>query len=278
MKVGRIAIVTGGNQGLGFALVRGLCQALEPEDVVYLTARDMARGGQAVADLEREGLAPRLLQLDVTDPASISAASRVIQERHGGVDILIGNAAARIVRERSSAEQVRLFVDTNNFGTRRLLDSFRPLLRDGARVIVVASGFGQVGRLRPALQPQFDAPGLTLDDIDRTMASYIEAVEGGRAADLGWPDWINIPSKIGQVATMRLFAGAGGWAARDILVNAACPGLVDTDASRPWFDDMSQAQSPDDAARDIVWLATLPPGTRAPHGQLVRHREVLPWR
>ena len=110
------------------------------------------------------------------------------------------------------------------------------------------------------------------------MAGYVEAVETGRAADLGWPDWINIPSKIGQVATTRLFARDPAWAARDILVNAACPGLVDTEASRPWFDDMSQAQSPDDAARDLVWLATLPPGARAPHGELVRHRQVLPWR
>lgn len=276
--MGRTALVTGGNQGLGFALVRGLCRAMAPNDTVYLAVRDSARGRDAVAALAREGLNPRLLPLDVTDPASVVAAARAVEERHGGVDILIGNAAARIVRARSPAEQVRQFVDTNNFGTRRLLDSFGPLLRDGARVIVVASGFGQVGRLPPALQPLFDAPGLTLDDVDRAMAEYVAAVEAGRAADLGWPDWINIPSKIGQVATTRLFARDPAWAARDILVNAACPGLVDTEASRPWFDDMSQAQSPDDAARDLVWLATLPSGTRAPHGELVRHRQVLPWR
>jgi len=48
---------------------------------------------------------------------------------------------------------------------------------------------------------------------------------------------------------------------RGILINAACPGLVDTEASRPWFDDMSTAQSPDAAAADLAWLATLPVGT-----------------
>jgi carbonyl reductase 1 len=65
---------------------------------------------------------------------------------------------------------------------------------------------------------------------------------------------------------------------RDILINAVCPGLVDTDASRPWFADMSRAQSPDQAAVDVVWLATLPEGTRAPYGELVQHRQVIPWR
>lgn len=276
----RVALVTGANQGLGLALVRGLCLTLVQDDAVYLTARDAARGTDAVAALRREGLEPQFLPLDVTDPASIDAARRTIEARHGGLDILIGNAAARIVRERSPAEQARHFVDTNNFGTRRLLDAFGPLLRDGARVIVVASGFGQLSRLPPSLHSLFDAPGLTLDDIDRAMADYVDAVETGRAAAQGWSDWINIASKVGQVASMRIFARdrAIEWAARDILVNAACPGLVDTEASRPWFDDMSQAQSPDMAARDLIWLAALPAGTRAPHGELVRHRHVLPWR
>jgi NAD(P)-dependent dehydrogenase (short-subunit alcohol dehydrogenase family) len=66
-------------------------------------------------------------------------------------------------------------------------------------------------------------------------------------------------------------------ARRDILVNAARPGLVDTGASRPWFDAMSGALSPDKAAADVLWLATLPAGIREPYGELVQHREVLPF-
>ena len=77
------------------------------------------------------------------------------------------------------------------------------------------------------------------------MDRYVEAMESGLSAEDGWPDWINIPSKIGQVATARI-------AARDlkrtrpdddIRINAVCPGLIDTAASRPWFDDMSAAQT-----------------------------------
>ena len=37
------------------------------------------------------------------------------------------------------------------------------------------------------------------------------------------------------------------------------------------------AQTPDEAARDLLWLITLPPGTRSPYGELVQHRLVLPF-
>jgi hypothetical protein len=49
-------------------------------------------------------------------------------------------------------------------------------------------------------------------------------------------------------------------------------------ASRPWFSDMSQAQSPDQAAGDVLWLATLPAGATEPYGELVQHRVTLPFR
>lgn len=64
---------------------------------------------------------------------------------------------------------------------------------------------------------------------------------------------------------------------RDILINSVCPGLMDTDASRPWFQDMSAAKQPSEASGDVVWLATLPAGTRQPYGELVQYRQGLPF-
>ena len=60
------------------------------------------------------------------------------------------------------------------------------------------------------------------------------------------------------------------------LIVAVCPGLVDTRASRPWFADMSQAQSPDEAAVNVVNLATaaIEPWM---NGELVQHGRILPW-
>ena len=72
------ALVTGGNQGLGFALVRGLCKALGPDDTVYLTARSPERG-QAARDSIGD-VAPQLRfeRLDVTDEAGVEALASTI--------------------------------------------------------------------------------------------------------------------------------------------------------------------------------------------------------
>jgi carbonyl reductase 1 len=275
----KVAVVTGANQGLGLALVRGLCRTLGTDGIVYLTARDPARGEQAVAGLRAEGLSPRLEVLDVRDNTSVTGVAQVLAGRHGGVDIVISNAAARISPQVPAERQVRTFVDTNNHGTLRMIRSFGPLLRDGARFIVVASSFGTLASLDPRLHHLFDVTWMSLAGLTKVMDDYVAAVETGRAAAQGWPDWINPPSKVGQVAAVKVWARelASQAARRDILVNAACPGLVDTGASRPWFDDMSAALSPDDAATDVLWLATLPPGTREPYGELVQHRKVLPF-
>jgi hypothetical protein len=140
-------------------------------------------------------------------------------------------------------------------------------------------GNAGLASLDPRLHPRFDAGQMSLTDVDHVMDDYVDAVETGRAAAEGWPGWINPPSKVGQVAAMKVLARelAGEAAQRDILVNAACPALIDTEASRPWFDDMSGALSPDQAATDVLWLATLPTGTREPYGELVQHRKVLPF-
>ncbi|HEX5688888.1 MAG TPA: SDR family oxidoreductase, partial [Roseiflexaceae bacterium] len=203
----------------------------------------------------------------------------VIAERHGGVDIVISNAAARISPQLAPAEQVANFVDTNNHGTSRMIRAFLPILNDGARFVVVASSFGSLRNLPPELHHHFDVERASLEEIETTMDAYVQLAQADRAGEAGWPDWINVPSKIGQVAALKVLARMLRPVAqeRDILVNAACPGLVDTDASRPWFADMSAAQSPDEAAVDVVWLATLPPGTREPYGELIQHRRIIPW-
>ncbi len=56
-----------------------------------------------------------------------------------------------------------------------------------------------------------------------------------------------------------------------------CPGLIDTDASRPWFDDMSAAQTPAEAAAWPVELALSSTFDPALYGELVQFGKVLPW-
>ncbi|WP_068024843.1 SDR family NAD(P)-dependent oxidoreductase [Nocardia mexicana] len=272
------AVVTGGNQGLGLALVRGLCAA-HPGRTVYLGARDEARGKAAVEGLRAEGLSPELLIIDVSEDESVQTAAELIRARHGGVDLVISNAAARLLADRTEAQSVRTFVDTNNHGAVRMIRAFGPLLREHARFLVVASAFGSLRYLPEPLHAMFDTEHLSLDELGGVMDDYVRLVETGQARAAGWPESINIASKIGQVAAVRIMAREYAEQARaqDVLINAACPGLVDTDASRPWFSDMSQAQSPDEAARDVLWLASLPVGTTEPYGELVQYRAILPW-
>jgi carbonyl reductase 1 len=275
-----VALVTGANQGLGLALVRGLTRSLGEEGVVYLAARNEQRGQHAVEELERDGLRASLLILDVADTEQVAAAAELLRERHGGVDIVLSNAAARRTPDRADAESVAEFINTNNHGTYRMIQAFWPLMRDNGRFIVVASAFGTLRYLPEQLHEKFDTDTESLEENEAVLDEYAALVQSGKAAAEGWPSSINIASKIGQVAAVRILARThrDEARARGILINAACPGLIDTDASRPWFQDMSQAQSPDDAAADVLWLAILPAGTAEPYGELVQHQIILPFR
>jgi carbonyl reductase 1 len=275
----KVAIVSGSNQGLGFALVEALCRNLGPNASVYLTARNEARGKDAVRQLHDRGLSPILHLLDVTDDASVAALAETIRTRHGGADIVISNAAARISPSLPQAEQAALFINTNNHGTYRMIREFGPILKDEARFLVVASAFGSLRNLSPVLHGKFDLTTQSLEGIEQLMDKYVHLVETDQAEAHGWPKWINVPSKVAQVASTKIMARLMKAEAsrRGILINAVCPGMVNTEASRPWFDDMSKAQSPGQAAVDVVWLAMLPPRTMTPYGELVQHREVMPW-
>lgn len=275
----KVIIITGANTGLGLALVRRFLTQFGDTATVYLTARDEARGQAAVQLLHAEGLQPAFHLLDVTSDESVHIFADYIRTTHGGVDILVSNAAARISPTMPQSQQVEMFINTNNHGTYRILKAFGELLNDGARLLIVASSFGALRHLNPMLHPKFDVSTLSLEGLEQVMDEYVHAVTHGTATAQGWSEWINTPSKIGQVASMKVFAREMHEEAekRRLLINAVCPGLIDTEASRPWFPDMSGALSPDAAAEDVVWLATLPPEIRAPYGELVQYRRVLPF-
>lgn len=71
--------------------MKGLCENFQGD--VYLTARDVARGEVAVAELKQQGLNPKFHQLDTTDQTSIDTFRDYIKTTHGGLDVLINNAA-----------------------------------------------------------------------------------------------------------------------------------------------------------------------------------------
>ena len=147
--------------------------------------------------------------------------------------------------------------ETNNLATTRMLRAFAPRLRPGGRLIIVASALGTLDKLDERVRPRFAAAAASLDAVDALVAEWRAAVHAGRAEQEGFGTWLNIPSKVAQVAAVRAIARERRDAdlADGRLIAALCPGLIDTDASRPWFADMSSAQTPAQAAAWPVELA-----------------------
>jgi carbonyl reductase 1 len=271
----RTALVTGANQGLGFALAQGLAARLAPEDVVLLTGRDAKRVATAATRVADDPATRSRVEGHVLDVSDADAITR-FGNRLGAVDIVLSNAIGPLQPDRPQAEQADVFLDVANRGTHAVLRSFGPILRPGGRLIIVASSLGTLGHLPEALRPRFD--GVSLDDVEKAVEDWRSAIHAGTAQEQGWPEWINVPSKVAQVAAMRAVAAErrDRDLAEETLVAAVCPGMVDTRASRPWFTEYSHAQPPDQAARavlDLV-LGDFDPQT---YGELVRFGSVRPW-
>lgn len=278
--LGKVSVVTGATQGLGFALVEGLAKQLTRADIVYLTGRDGDRVARAVELVSDAQARLRGRVLDVGDGAAVKALAEEIHARHGGVDIVFSNAAARLMPGTPPGELVGPFVDTNNLGTTRMLRAFAPMLRPGGRLMGVAREFGSLRRLPAHLRERFDTDAMTLEEVDAAMIAWRDAVVEERAAEEGWPDWINVPSKVDQVAAVRVLARRRQAvdSRHRTLVAAVCPGLIDTPASRPWFADMSAAQTPAQAALALLRLALDPAVNPRHYGQLVQFGKIVPWR
>ena len=214
--------------------------------------------------------------LDVRDPLAI----RRLAAEVGEVDIVFSNAAARMSPDDDPADAVDVVADTNNTATTMMLREFAPRLRDGGRLIVVASALGTLDKLPASVRPRFaQVAAVSLDAVDRLVDEWRHSVKAGRAIREGFGSWLNIPSKVAQVAAVRAIARTrrSDDLQHGTLVMALCPGLIDTEASRPWFTDMSSAQTPRAAATWPVELALSDHFEPAYYGELgaIRHRAAV---
>jgi NAD(P)-dependent dehydrogenase (short-subunit alcohol dehydrogenase family) len=154
-------LITGANKGLGFETARRLIAA---GHTVHIGSRDAERGRRAA-----EQLGARVVQLDVTDDASVAAAVKAI-EADGGLDVLVNNAG---IEERGdnnvvigaadvTADLMRTTFETNVFGTVRVTHAFLPLLhRSTAPVVVnVSSGLASLTEVTTPGTPRYDYPGV----------------------------------------------------------------------------------------------------------------------
>ncbi|KAK7880113.1 hypothetical protein WMY93_033215 [Mugilogobius chulae] len=275
----KVALVTGSNKGIGLAIVRALCGQFEGD--VYLTARDRARGEEAVKKLNSEGLKPNFLQLDITDVSSISRAAAFFRDTYSGLDVLINNAAIAFKEEDSTPYGVKAQVtlQTNFFGTRDMLTHFMPLIKPGGRVVNVSSLWGSVtmNKCSAELQQQFRREDITEEELVELMRGFIQSAQTGQTLEHGWPQLMHGVYGVSKTGMTTLSMIVARRTSKErphdnILVNACCPGWVHTD-----LNDHTGPKTPDEGAVTPAYLALLPPGAKEPHGCLVSDKQVQPW-
>ncbi len=140
-----IALVTGGNRGLGFEACR---QLGKKGFTVILTSRNKEKGEEATLKLKEEGLDIVFHQLDVSDEESVVAVKYFVEEKYNNLDVLLNNAGIMIdSREKSIFESdldiLKKTVEVNVYGVFLMCKHLIPLMNNG-RVINVSSGLGQL--------------------------------------------------------------------------------------------------------------------------------------
>ncbi|MBJ6145960.1 SDR family oxidoreductase [Hymenobacter sp. BT559] len=146
MENKKIALVTGGNKGIGLEIVRGLLRA---GCRVYLGARDAANGQQAVAALAAEGDVVAI-DLDLNNQATLDAAAAWLQREVGHLDILVNNAGINVAGDGEAStvavSSVEQAMKTNFLGTLAVTQTLLPLVKQAAagRIVNVSSPLGSL--------------------------------------------------------------------------------------------------------------------------------------
>ena len=239
----KIALITGGNKGIGFETARQLAKSGVH---VIIGSRDRKKGVEASLKLQGEGLAVEALAIDVNSQTSIAEAAREVEKKHGRLDILINNAGVLVdAQDKKPSEQTldtwRKTFDTNVFGLVATTQAFLPLLKKSAagRIVNLSSILGSNTLHADPASPIYDFK--------------VPAYNVSKAAVNAWTVQLAYELKDSK-----------------IKVNAAHPGHVKT--------DMGGEAAPMeivDGARTSVELALI--GDNGPNGGYVHLGDTLPW-
>ena len=143
---GKTVLVTGSSRGIGAEMIKAFGTRGASCVVNYLADPDGANKSDAanVATALRE---PLVIECDVTKPEQVEAMMKQIQERHGGLDVLVNNSG--IIRDRTmkkmAVEEFESVLRVNVTGTFNVTKAAASVLRSNGRVINLSSVSGQMG-------------------------------------------------------------------------------------------------------------------------------------
>ena len=203
----RVALVTGANRGLGYAIAR---QLAEHDIHVVTTARDLAQARSVAEELRGRGRAASAARLDVTAPDTITTAVQHVLDQHGRIDILMNNAGI------SDGDQQPSHIDpdrtshvwrVNVLGAWQCAEAVIPAMRAAGygRIVNLSSTLGSLHHMTRPTEPAYRVSKAALNALTRVLAAELagtgilvnSASPGWVRTDLGGP---NAPRSIEQGA------------------------------------------------------------------------------
>lgn len=282
MERKKIAFVTGANRGIGLGVVEKLAtdSNVTGECDVFLTARNVKLGTDACERLKSKGLSVKFRKLDITNVDDRKQFLDFVKQNYpDGIQIAVNNAAINFEEsqphiQHKHEEEARPVVYTNFTCTVDFTLEFLPLLSQYARVVQVSSkdGHSALKQIDDVLYSKFTSESLTLDDLRKLMEEYTKYSEAGEHTKHGWPSWSYAVSKLGLTKASYIIGNMIRDDPRKIIMNACCPGYVDTDMTAH-----RGHKTVEEGADTPYYLATLPRDVSNPINQFVSEREVLAW-
>ncbi|OAY71737.1 (+)-neomenthol dehydrogenase, partial [Ananas comosus] len=271
---GTVAVVTGANKGIGFAIVKRLA---ELGLTVVLTARDVEKGKAAVESLKAQGLDVAFCRLDVAEPSSIQAFASWLRQTFGGLDILVNNAGVSFNEIGSnSVQHAETVMRTNFYGPKRLIEVLLPLFRRSnaaSRILNISSQLGLLNKLRNNTWKALleDEERLSEADIEQMVSQFLDQVKDGSWEEGGWPMvWTDYAvSKLALNAYSRLLAKQHE--GRALSVNCFCPGFTRTAMTR------GQGSRTAEEAADFAAMLMLLPPDQLPTGKFFKLSTRSPY-